>query len=185
MSDDLVTRARAGDVDAFATLTAGLMRPLYATAMLILRDADQASDAVQDALVRVWVDLPSLRDVEKFDAWVRRILVHSCYAVARRRRRREVVEIQVQAPAASWSPDPQQSVALRDEIERGFRRLTPELRAVIVLRHYVGLSTLECADVLGIPEGTVKSRLNAAKTAMRASLAADERTPTLAEQVIP
>lgn len=185
MSDDLVVRSQTGDVEAFATLTAGLTRRLYAVARLILRDDDLASDVVQDSLLRAWVDLRALREPDKFDAWVHRILVRSCYRAARRRRARDVVELQVSFGHETFSPDPLQAIAIRDELDRGFRHLSAELRAVIVLRHYVGLSTVECAGILGIPPGTVQSRLDRAKAEMRAALAANDRTPALIEQVTP
>ena len=173
--DDLVLRARAGDVDAFSTLTAGVTNRLYAVAKLILRDDDQAADAVQDALLRAWVDLRALRQPEKFDAWLHRILVRACYRLAGRRRSANLVELNLAIAPATTFPDSQDDLARRDQLERGFRRLTPDQRAVLVLRHYLGLSTDECAEILGIPPGTVQSRLHLARDAMRAALAADER----------
>jgi RNA polymerase sigma-70 factor, ECF subfamily len=175
MSDDLVVRAQGGDVDAFAALTAGRTPRLYAIARLILRNDDQAADAVQDALLRAWVDLRGLRQPEKFDAWLHRLLVRCCYRAADRRRSREIIEIKVALTQETAIPDPQSAVAMRDQLERGFRRLSAEQRAVLVLRHYLGLSTNECAEVLGIPPGTVQSRLDRAKGVMRAALEADER----------
>ena len=182
MSDDLVIRAQASDVDAFSALTSGRMSRLYAIARLILRDDDQAADAVQDALFRAWLDLRALRDPAKFDAWLHRLLVRACYRAAGRRRSREVVEIKVRQPGEMATPDTQQVVALRDQLDRGFQRLSPEQRAVIVLHHYLGLSTTECAEVLGIRPGTVRSRLDRARAAMRAALEADERSASLAGQ---
>jgi RNA polymerase sigma-70 factor, ECF subfamily len=184
MSDDLVIRAQGGDVDAFSALTSGRMSQLYVIARLILRDDDQAADAVQDALFRAWLDLRALRDPAKFDAWLHRLLVRACYRAAGRRRSREVVEIKVRQPVEIATPDTQHLVALRDQLERGFERLSPEQRAVIVLHHYLGLSTNECADVLGIPAGTARSRLDRARAALRAALEADERSPSLAGQGI-
>jgi RNA polymerase sigma-70 factor (ECF subfamily) len=180
MSDDLVGRAQAGDVEAFSALTAGRTPRLYTVARLILRDEDQAADAVQDALLQAWVDLRALRQTEKFDAWLHRLLVRCCYRAAARRRSREVIEIKVTLTRETVIPDAQGAVAMRDQLERGFRRLSPEQRAVLVTRLYLGLSTNECAEVLGIPPGTVQSRLDRARGAMRAALEADARPPSLA-----
>ena len=183
MQQDLVRQAQGGDLEAFSELTAGRTTRLYAAARLILRDEERAADAVQDALLQAWLDIRGLRDPERFDAWVHRLLVRACYRAAKRHRTREIVEIQVATAAASMTPDDQHALAVRDQLERGFRRLTPEQRAVIVLRHYLGLSLAESAEVLSIPLGTMQSRLNRATQAMRAALEADERTVPVAVEV--
>jgi RNA polymerase sigma-70 factor (ECF subfamily) len=168
MQGELVRQAQAGDHDAFAALAAGAIARLHRTARLILRDDDRASDAVQDALTAAWLDLRAIRDPDRFDAWLNRLLVRSCYRVAGRERRRRVVEIQV-VPAATVG-DSARDVAVRDEIDRAFRRLTPDQRAVIVAHHYLGLRDAEAADMLAIPLDTFKSRLNRATEALRAAL---------------
>jgi RNA polymerase sigma-70 factor, ECF subfamily len=178
MNRDLVVRAQHGDVDAFSTLTAGRTPRLYATARLILRDDDRAFDAVQDALLEAWQSLRVLRDPDRFDPWIQRIVVHACYRAAKRERARRIVEVRATF-APTTSADSQREVALRDQLERGFRRLTVDQRTVLVLRHYLGLSTAEAADVMGVPSGTVQSRLNRATEAMRAALEADERASDL------
>jgi len=183
MQQDLVRQAQGGDLDAFSELTAGLTSRLYAAARLILRDDERAADAVQDALLQAWLDIRGLRDPERFDAWLHRLLVRACYRAAKRHRTREIVEIQVAAEADSVTPDAQRALAVRDQLERGFRRLTPEQRAVIVLRHYLGLSLAEAAEVLGIPLGTMQSRLNRATQAMRAALESDDRPVPVAVEV--
>ncbi len=183
MQRDTVVRAQEGDVDAFAALTAGRTNRLYAVARLILRDDEQAADAVQDALLQAWMDLRGLRDPDRFDAWLHRLLVRACYRAARHRRSREVVEIRFASTVDSTTPDTQRAVAVRDQLERGFRRLSAEQRAVIVLHHYLGLSLVESADVLAIPLGTMQSRLSRATQAMRAALDADERPAVVAAEV--
>jgi RNA polymerase sigma-70 factor (ECF subfamily) len=173
--DDRVARARAGDGQAFDALAAERVDRLYAVATLILGDASTAQDAVQEALVRAWRDLPGLHDQNRFDAWLHRILVHSCYDEVRRARRgRAAVPAVVSDMTAD---DPASGLADRDQIERGFRRLRPEHRAAIVLQFYMGLSTREAADALGVPVGTVKSRTHFASRALRAALDADSRPP--------
>jgi RNA polymerase sigma factor (sigma-70 family) len=179
MQDDLVARAQHGDVDAFSALTAGRTPRLYSVARLILRDDERAADAVQDALLRAWLDLRGLRDPQRFDPWLHRLLVRACYRAARRERTRRLVEVHVPLIDQPEPSDAQRAVAVRDQLERGFRRLSPEHRAVIVLRHYLDLPLTECADALGIPIGTVQSRLNRATESMRAALEADDRPTEL------
>jgi RNA polymerase sigma-70 factor (ECF subfamily) len=147
---------------------------LFAIAHRILRDADRTEDAVQEALVIAWRDLPSLRDPDRFDAWLRRLVVRTCLAEAVRARRlvTNLYVLPADLPAAT---DEYLNVADRDQLERGFRRLPPEQRALLVLRHYAGLEMAEIADALGIPAGTARSRLHHAHRAMRAALEADAR----------
>ena len=150
---------------------------LLAIAYRILRDLGLAEDAVQQSLVLAWRELPSLRDVERFDAWIHRLLVNSCYREARRGRRwaANVRVLPVDGPVA---PDEFASVMERDQLERGFRRLPPEQRAVFVFHHYVELTLPETAEQLGVPLGTVKSRLDYATNTLRAALQADLRSST-------
>jgi RNA polymerase sigma-70 factor, ECF subfamily len=174
MQRDLVERARQGDHDAFAELAAAAISRLDGAAWLILRDPDQAKDAVQNALVRAWRVLPTLRDPDRFDAWLHRLLVNACIDEARRLRRHRVdVELsQLEPPAVAGN---ESLVADRDELERGFLRLEPEMRAVIVLHYYLDLSMPDVAASLGIPLGTAKSRLNRAIGLRRAALDAEAR----------
>jgi RNA polymerase sigma-70 factor (ECF subfamily) len=180
MDRRLVERAMAGDHDAFAELARVSIGRLYAIARLILRDQGQAEDATQEALVRAWRDLSALRDPDRFDAWLRRLTVRACYSEARRARSRPTIDIDVHQiePAIADASIP---LADRDELERGFRRLDPDQRAVIVLHFYVGLPMHEVADVLGVPEGTAKSRLHRATRTLRAALEADARSPIINE----
>lgn len=179
-----MTRAQQGDIDAFSALTAGRTTRLYAAARLILRDDERAADAVQDALLRAWLDIRGLRDPDKFDAWLHRLLVRACYRAASRHRGREIVEIRVAATAETATADAQGTVAIRDQLDRGFRRLTPNQRAVITLHHYLGLTLAESAEVLGIPLGTMQSRLSRATQAMRAALEADERPAAIVAEAV-
>ena len=176
----IVERAQNGDMAAFETLVREVSGRLVGVAFRILRDLPTAEDAVQQALITAWRELPSLRDPERFDAWLYRILVRACAAEARRsgRWRPGVRDISPDAPADSTALG---RVAERDELERGFRRLTPDQRAVIVLRYWRDLRQEEIAETLGIPVGTVKSRLHHATTALRAALEAEAR-PALIEE---
>jgi RNA polymerase sigma-70 factor (ECF subfamily) len=170
---DLVERAREGDRDAFAILVHQVSDGLFAVAFRILRDVGLAEDALQTALLTTWRQLPKLRDVERFEAWSRRILVNGCYAEARRSRRwaANIRVLDIDGPA---TPDSSAALADRDELERIFRRIPLEQRAVFVLHHYVGLPLVEVAETLEIPAGTARSRLHYATRALRAALLAPE-----------
>ncbi len=180
MQHDLVLRAKTGDHDAFAALASGAIDRLHRIARLILRDSDRAADAVQEAFLAAWLDIRAVRDSERFDAWLNRLVIRACYKVAGRERRLQLVEIDVETMDVASTDDTQGTFAIRDQLERGFRRLTPEQRAVLVLHHYLGLPDGDAATVLHIPLGTFKSRLNRASLALRGALEADERGPSLA-----
>jgi RNA polymerase sigma-70 factor (ECF subfamily) len=182
MQHDLAERARGGDHDAFSALVDGSIGRLYGVACLILRDRDRAHDAVQEAMIAAWRDIRGLRDPERVDAWFRRLVVRACYRQARRDQRRTVVELRVVSEAAPVSPSPELTVLDRDRLERGFGRLSPDHRAILVLTHYLGLPLTEVAETLDIPTGTAKSRLNRALAAMRAALDADDRTELTGEE---
>ncbi|HET9520240.1 MAG TPA: RNA polymerase sigma factor [Candidatus Limnocylindrales bacterium] len=174
MQTTLVDRARRGDREAFSVLAGGAVDRLYGIARLILRDTELAEDATQEALVRAWRDLPSLRDVERFDAWLYRLLVRCCADVGRHRRRwRAEITLLRTEPAEA---DRASELADRDQLERGLRRLNDAQRTILVLHFYVGLSPAEAAQALEIPVGTAKSRLHYAVESLRAALAADERS---------
>lgn len=175
MQRDLVDLAIRGDRDAFTALVSASIDRLFAAATLILRDRPTAEDAVQEALTRVWRDLPRLRDANRFDPWLHRILMRACYdqARARNRRRAEFTLLPANEPAVN---DESGAIADRDALGRGFRRLSVEHRAALVLRHYSGLSVPDIATAMSVPLGTAKSRLHHAERALRAALEADART---------
>jgi RNA polymerase sigma-70 factor (ECF subfamily) len=170
---DLVARAREGEEAAFNRLAIGEIDRLYAIAYRIVGQQDIAEDAVQETLVAVWRDLPTLRDLNSFGAWITRVLVHTCYREARRKRR--LVTVGWTGEREPAMDDRSASLADRDQIDRAFRQLSPEHRAVVVVTHYLGLSGPEAADALGVPPGTIKSRLHHATRALRAAIASDER----------
>jgi len=176
MDTDLVTRAQRGDEEAFASIAVAAGDRLHQVAHRILRDTGSAEDATQQALLSIWRDLPQLRDPARFDAWSYRLLIRACYAEGRRERR--------------WSPnmrllssdepvqaDGSNTVVDRDQLERGFRRLSIDHRAVVVLHHYLDMPLDQVAQTLGVPAGTVRSRLHHAMRALRAALDADARPP--------
>jgi RNA polymerase sigma-70 factor (ECF subfamily) len=177
---DLVERARQGDHDAFTALAGPALARLDAAARLILRDPELARDAVQDGFIRAWRNLPALRDPDKFDAWLRQLVVHACIDITRRRRRRpiEVELTPIDGPAIA---DMASAIADRELLDDALRHLDPEWRAVVVLHYFLGMALPEVATNLGIPLGTAKSRLHRSLGLMRASITADAVvTPTTA-----
>jgi RNA polymerase sigma-70 factor (ECF subfamily) len=172
---ELVERAQAGDDSAFAELAARIGDRMYATAQHILHDTGRAEDAVQGAMISIWRQLPQLSDPDRFQAWAYRIVVRAAYAEARRRRL-WIVRSTTDRDQRS-TPDHATGIADRDQLERGFRALSFEHRAVLVLKHFSGLSNPEIAEALGIPEGTVRSRLHLGIQSLRAVLEADARAP--------
>jgi RNA polymerase sigma-70 factor (ECF subfamily) len=170
----LVERAQQGDRDAYEQLARDVAGRLYRVAHRIVRDGDEADDAVQQTLVAIWRELPRLRDPERFGAWSYRLLVRFCLAETRRARRVRATAISI----TDTVPDERDAVTgvlLHDELARAFETLTVEHRTVLVLRHYAGLSLAEIAEAVGVPYGTVSSRLHHATQAMRAQLVANDQ----------
>lgn len=172
MRTRLVEQAMEGDERAFADLIDLDGDRCYAIAYRILRDVEQAQDAVQQAYLLAWRELPRLRDPERFEVWLHRLLVNACYEEFRRYRRwnANVRTLPVDAPAG---PDETVSIDDRDALDRAFRRLSPEHRAVVVLHHHAGMPLASIAEVAGVPVGTVKSRLHYATRILREALAVD------------
>jgi RNA polymerase sigma factor (sigma-70 family) len=168
----LVERARRGDHDAFAELVHGSIGRLDTAARLILRDPEPARDAVQDALFKAWRDLRGLREPERFDAWLYRLLVNACMDQLRRRGRRPI-EVEIAEIHAPSVPDLASGVVQRDLVDRVLRTLDPGGRAIVVLHYYLGMPLTDVAATLSIPVGTVKSRLHRALGEMRSSIALD------------
>jgi RNA polymerase sigma-70 factor, ECF subfamily len=176
----LVVRAAAGDQNAFASLAASQIDRCYALAYRILRDPHQAQDASQQALLGAWRDLPRLRDPERFEAWLHRLVVNACYSESRGRRRWDA-RLRVMT-VTDIQPDPASSIADREALEDAFGRLSPEHRAVVVLHHHLGYPLTEIAETLGIPTGTARSRLHYAVRQLRAALDANVATAVATEE---
>jgi RNA polymerase sigma-70 factor, ECF subfamily len=171
----LVELAQNGDEEAFAGLVRMAGDRLMSVAYQILRDVDRAEDAVQLAIVSAWRELPSLRDPDRFAGWLYRMLVHACYAEIRRTRRLNA-SASIRSIDAASSTDDIASVDDRDQLDRAFRRLQPELQTIFVFHHHLGMRLAEIAETLDLPVGTVKSRLHAATATLRAAIDADART---------
>ena len=176
MDTDLVVQAQRGDKGAYGLVATEIADRFLAVARRILRDMDLAEDATQHALLAIWQDLPQLRDPALFDAWSYRLLVRACYAEGRKERRwaPNLRLLPVDEPIAN---DGLSSVIDRDQLEGGFRRLSIDHRAIVVLHHYLDLPLDRVATILGIPVGTVHSRLHHAMRGLRAALDADARPP--------
>ncbi len=172
MRTRLVEQAQQGDERAFADLVDLDGDRCYAIAYRILRDVERAQDAVQQAFLLAWRELPRLRDPERFETWLHRLVVNACYEEFRRYRRwsANVSELPVDGPVAT---DTLVSIDERDALVRAFRTLSPEHRAVVVLHHHTGLPLTSIAEVVGVPVGTVKSRLHYATRILRGALASD------------
>ena len=180
---ELVERAAKGDQEAFASLVQVNSGRLYAVAYRILRDPYLAEDALQQTLITIWNELPRLRDPDRFEAWSYRVIVRASTAEAKRGKR-ATTSLRLLPDDADEAPGPDAigAVAERDRLDRGFKRLTADQRAVLVMHHYLGLTPVDMAEVLGIPVGTVGSRLHYATRALRAAIEADERATSTEER---
>jgi RNA polymerase sigma-70 factor (ECF subfamily) len=177
MDTDLVIRAQHGDTGAYALIATEIASRFLAVARRILRDQDLAEDATQQALLTTWRDLRQLRDPARFEAWSYRVLVRACYTEGRRERR-WAPNLRLLPTDESIVDDDLSSVVDRDQLERGFRHLSLEHRTVVVMHHYLDLPLERIADILGVPTGTVHSRLHHVMRALRAALEADLRPAT-------
>ena len=181
MDRRVVERAQRGDRDAYEALARASATRLYLTAHRIVRDVDRAEEAVQQALVAIWRELPSLRDPDRFEAWTYRLVVRFSLLESRRARRTAVREVRIDEKVPT-STDAFAESDLRDQLDRALGELSPDHRAVVVLHHYAGLQLGEIAEILGVPYGTVGSRLHHATRALRAAIAAGERSPVAGGQ---
>ena len=168
---EVVRRARGGDREAFDLVILAVIDRLFAIARLSLRDMDAAEDAVQEALVRCWRDLPSLRDPNRFESWMYRLLMHAVVDQSRRSRRYQA-KVRL-LPTEPSEPDASTEVADREVLEHAFRRLSVNQRTMVVLHHYVGLTVQDAAAALSIPVGTAKSRLFYGMEALRSVIDED------------
>ena len=176
MDTQLVIRAQRGDKGAYGLIATEIAVRFLAVARRILRDIGLAEDATQQALLAIWRDLPKLRDPARFDAWAYRLLVHACYTEGRSQRR-WAPNLRVLPENERTADDDLGSVIDREQLERGFRRLSLDHRTVVVLHHYLDLPLDRVAEILGIPVGTAHSRLHHAMRGLRAALDADARPP--------
>lgn len=179
LDSEVIRAAQHGDREAFGVLAETLAHPFLGASRRILRDLDRAEDATQDALVSIWHGLPTLREPAAFEAWAYRILVRTCHAQAARVRDASP-NVRLLSADPPDPDDPFGAVVDREQLDRAFRRLSVDQRTVIVLRFFLDLPLGRLAEVLGVPEGTVSSRLHYAIETLRSAVEADAR-PALRE----
>jgi RNA polymerase sigma-70 factor (ECF subfamily) len=169
--EDLVERAAAGDVDAFEALVAARLNRAVRTASAILGSEADAHDVVQEAFVATWRHLPKLRDRTRFDAWLNKMIVNRCRDVLRRRRRTR--EVNLDGALDLRSEDSTGAAAGMGALTAAFERLSVDHRHLLVMHHLHRVPVADLARELGIPEGTTKWRLHAARAALTRALEAD------------
>jgi RNA polymerase sigma-70 factor (ECF subfamily) len=174
MERRLVELAMHGDEEAFDMMIGRIGDSLHSVARRILRDTTLAEDATQEALLDAWRNLPTLRDPDRFEAWAYRLVVNACHNEARRERRHRG-NLRLLSHDEPMTPDPASRIAMQDQLDHAFLRLSIEHRTVVVLVHYLGLTPGEAAEVMGTPIGTVRSRLHYALQDLRSALEADSR----------
>lgn len=169
----LVARARLGDHDAFSRLISTRADRVLRTARAIVGNETDAHDAAQSALVSAWVNLPRLRDVDRFDAWINQILRNECRTVLRQRRWSRVVDLsaaEAEPDHGAMGADPGSTGVDGAAVRAAFKRLTVDDRTILLLHHLHGLSLDEVARQLGLPVGTAKSRLWGARRSLERAL---------------
>lgn len=170
---ELVEQARRGDRAAYETIVRRKVETVYRTARAILGNDADADDATQEALIRAWRRMSDLREPDRFDAWLGRITVNACRMALRRRNSRAVVVLStsIAEPQDAGTSHLEERVVDAVAFDRAFDRLTIDQRSILVLHHLDELPIAEIANRLAIPEGTVKSRLHAARSALQRALA--------------
>ncbi|HYO42696.1 MAG TPA: RNA polymerase sigma factor [Candidatus Limnocylindrales bacterium] len=170
---DLVRRAARGDALAFERLLAARADGAFRIARAMLGDESDARDATQDAFVSAWRELPRLRDPERFDPWLRRILVNACRAQMRVRSQVREIRLDLIADRSVPGPGLSEQLGATDMLARAFDRLNGDRRALLVLHYLDHAPVAEISASLGIPTGTVKWRLHDAREALQRALVAE------------
>jgi RNA polymerase sigma factor (sigma-70 family) len=165
---DLVIAAQAGDGDAFMDLVRLETPEAYRLSLAVLRHPHDAEDALQEAFVRAWRELPRLRDLDRWPAWFRRIAVNAAIDTGRRKKAIRIVPLGFHEPPPA--PDASAGFAARDEVAQAMANLDANDRALLALRFGHDLELPDVAAALGIPLGTAKSRLHRALGRMRKEL---------------
>lgn len=175
----LVARAREGDQEAFSALVRLHQRQVYALALRMLRNSDDAVEATQEVFLAAWQGLAGFRGDARFATWLYRIAYNHCLKIAERQRRDTAVRAELAAESArAWSAEGALSARMASDAERAMRErvrgeianLPPKYRAVLVLRHLNDLSYEEMAEVMRVPIGTVKTQLFRARALLKERL---------------
>jgi RNA polymerase sigma-70 factor, ECF subfamily len=172
--DEVVRQARDGRADAFESLVQHHGPEMYRLAAAIV-GPDDARDVAQESFVAAWRDLPKLREVDRFEVWLRRIVINRSRNALRSRGRRPTQRLEgMTVPeTASRAPDFRDAIHERDALDAAFEGLSADHRAAVVLHYGAELSIRETADAMGVAVGTAKSRLNAALGRMRTAMEGD------------
>ncbi|HUP83703.1 MAG TPA: RNA polymerase sigma factor [Candidatus Limnocylindria bacterium] len=169
MDRELLLQARAGDREAFELVVVAKAEPLLRTALAILGNEADARDAVQETFVNAWRGFSGLRDPERFDAWLGRILINQCRMALRHRGRVREIPMPDSADSVYQRPASETSASTSD-FDVAFNRLSADQRSLLVMHHLHGYDVREIGQWLGIPSGTVKWRLSRARKALAAEL---------------
>lgn len=180
-NDELIQQAAAGDAAAFEMLLAPYERQLYALCLRIAGNREDALDCVQETLLRIWRSLPKYRRQSALTTWFYRIAANTCFDLLRRQKYRPLVSLEAMtdegfSPAADEQSDCNPEVNLecsarKNSLAQTIARLPDKLRDVLILRDVEGLSYEQISESLGVPAGTVRSRLSRARLKLKELLA--------------
>ena len=179
-----MARARTGDQEAFEQLVLDNQNKVYALALRMVNDREEAADLAQEAFLKAWQGLPSFQGDSSFSTWVYRLATNVCIDFLRKQKRRREVEPALSlddeesgwTEPADWNQDPQRHLERSERsraLARGLEALPDHQRQVLVLRELSGLSYQEIGQALGLDMGTVKSRIARSRLALRKILLED------------
>jgi len=169
----LISRARGGDRDAFGALVEQYRDNVYRLAYRMCGNAYDADEAAQEAFVAAWRALPNFRGDAKFSTWLYRLTTNAAIDVMRREKRHQTVGDGEMVDLADDADSPQETVERTEQqeaVQKALATLSEEYREVLLLRYMEELDYAEIAEVLQLPSGTVKSRINRAKAALKTAL---------------
>ncbi len=169
----LISRARGGDRDAFGELVEQYRDNVYRLAYRMCGNAYDADEAAQEAFVAAWRALPNFRGDAKFSTWLYRLTTNAAIDVMRREKRHQTVGDGEMKEVADDADSPQETVERTEQqeaVQKALATLSEEYREVLLLRYMEELDYAEIAEVLQLPSGTVKSRINRAKAALKTAL---------------
>ena len=169
----LISRARGGDREAFGALVEQYRDNVYRLAYRMCGNAYDADEAAQEAFVAAWRALPNFRGDAKFSTWLYRLTTNAAIDVMRREKRHQTVGDGEMIEVADDADSPQETVERTEQqeaVQKALATLSEEYREVLLLRYMEELDYAEIAEVLQLPSGTVKSRINRAKAALKTAL---------------
>lgn len=158
MSD--LEKAINGDKEAFSRVIIQNKEAMYKTAIVILRNEDDAYDAIQDSLIKMYKSIQNLQNAEAFKSWSRKIIINSCYDIISKNKK--VIDINSKL-IDTYEETREDTYECEDEVVKILDQIEPDLRLTAILYYYNDISIKEIAKIINIPEGTVKSRLSRAR----------------------